>query len=169
MFHLIEAMRNEIEACFENSGDQISPTNEVFNMSSVMLESEEHAFDNLNISDSEKKVLKVLTDELRDILESQDYVSVFREASSGAFTVLHKHLEEMMMSSHQQQQLRRSQQQENNQYPVEENVVKIHMATVVPRLTKETKTILDGSEENEYVWTVHENLMLNKYSVIGKY
>ena len=169
MFHLIEAMRTEIEPQFEyGSGEnQLS-------ISSLMLEAEDASFNYFNVSESEMKVLKVLTDELRDILDSEDYVNVFREASSGAFAILHKHLEETMQTQHQKQQMRKSQLSESQQqeaqseYPVEENVVRIHMANVVSRLTTELKTILDGSEENEYVWTVHENLMLNKYCVIGK-
>jgi len=180
MFHLIESIRGDIENSIL-SRDQPSPVSSpqynhddssplLFNhhsMSSIMLppECEEADLSVLNGYDcqatpQEKDVLKILMDELRDILESEDYVNVFREASNGAFSVLHKRLEEIIISSHKQQT------KKTTTDSATENIVKIHLASIVTKLVKEVKSITDNNEENEYVWSVHENMMLNKYCVI---
>ncbi|KAL0477618.1 peroxin [Acrasis kona] len=147
MFDLIEDVRKQIEQKFFDEAKVLESesTQLETSLSKVLLPDESKVNDN--------PTLNMLVDELRDLVDSVHFVNVFRETCNSSFSVLYRRIENLMMDEPTQNQMR--------------------VALFLPKLMRETKTIMNdqlnaeyGNVVNEYVWAVHENVTLNKYCVM---
>jgi peroxin-3 len=145
MFTLIEEIREQIETQFFDQAKAAQTS--VVPISTKMSE--------ILLSDSvtyESPQVNALVDELRELVESVQFVNVFREACNSSFSVLYRRIENMM-------------------HDEEQATAQMRVANFIPKLGKETKKVLSkgremGPIDNEYVWSVHETLTLNKYLVM---
>lgn len=143
MFDLTEQVRESVETIFF---DQARSDTSSCKMAEILLPSEQP---------TDNAMLNLLTEELRDLIESVQFVNVFRETCNQSFSVLYRRIEHLMQDEEQATQ-------------------QMVVAKFVPKLVRETKKVLNserpkeygGPIDNEYVWAVHENLTLNKYCVM---
>lgn len=146
MYDLIESVRAGVERNFMPTPEE----DPQINLCEILLPSEESQDPN----EMHPHLLDLL-DELRDILESEEFVQVFRETSTSCFTVLYSQLEKHIIASQRRQSETMTTQTTD--------VPTIHLANLVPRITKEAKTIFQDSSDNAYVDAVQDNQLLMRF------
>lgn len=102
--------------------------------------------------------LRCLLDEMRDILESPPFSSVLKISFDCGFNVLSKHIEQIFREI-----------DINNKYASpRSNVQTVHVARLLPFITKEISVILDNDVSNEYVNRLYDDETIVRY-IAGVY
>lgn len=87
-------------------------------------------------------------------------MQVFRETSTSCFTVLYSQLEKHIIASQRRQSGAMAPQTTASSGS---EVPTIHLANLVPRITKEAKSIFQDSSDNAYVDAVQDNQLLMRF------
>jgi len=135
-------------------------------------------------------ILHEMLNELRDLLESEQFVHVLHETSAQAFNVLFKHCDKIVAYGHrkhasresdtsndnnnQQQQQQDNKDENNNQQDQQQDspakpfnnsntVTSTCLGNIISRVMSEAKSVLHNGQENEYIKAIQESPALNNF------
>lgn len=154
MYEIIENIRDKIESHLLEPPTVNSNT--VINIAPNVLSGLTLPPENDKLVEDLPSSLRNLLDELRDIVESVEFSKVFREIVRSGYFVLYQKIDKIIG-------VRAQKQAAESEDDISAKAPALHLAHIVPRITKESKHVFHNAPDNDYLIGLEENETLKRY------